>query len=70
MTGDARPMHPTNPAGPLPAPDRRRRWVKTVETGLVVVLTVVLGLVAALGLVAIGFLVLFAYAMNDHGSNK
>lgn len=58
-------MDPTHPS----APDRRR-WVKTAETGLLVVASVVICLLAALGLVAVGATVLFAYAMSNFGSNK
>jgi hypothetical protein len=62
-------MDPTNHADPPPAP-YGRPWVKPLQTGLVVVLAVAVSLIAALGLVAIGLLVVFAFAMNNYGSNK
>jgi hypothetical protein len=62
-------MDSTNRADPPPVP-YGRPWVKPVQTGLVVVLTVAVCLIAALGLVVLGFLVVFAFALNNWGSNK
>jgi hypothetical protein len=63
-------MDSTNHPHTLPSPDRHRRWVKATETGLLIVLSVAICLMAALGLVAIGILVVFFYGMNNYGSNK
>jgi hypothetical protein len=65
-------MDSTHHAGALPAPatDGQRPWVKRLERGLVIVLTITLCLIAALGLVAIGLIVFFVFAMSDYGSNK
>jgi hypothetical protein len=59
----------TDHAGALPAPEHPS-WVRRLEKGLVIVTAVTLGLIVALGLVAIGFFVIFLFAMNNYGSNK
>jgi hypothetical protein len=46
------------------------QWAKRLEKGLVVVLTIAACLIAALGLVAIGLIVFFVFALNNYGSNK
>jgi hypothetical protein len=51
-------------------PGGQRPWVKRLEKSLVVVLTVAVCLIGALGLVAIGVIVVFVFAMNNFGSNK
>jgi hypothetical protein len=62
-------MDSTDHAGTLPA-GGQRPWVRRLERGLAVVLTITICLMAALGLVALGLLVVFAYAMSNYGSNK
>jgi hypothetical protein len=55
---------------PSPPPDGPPRWTKATETALVIVFAVAVCLMAALGLVAIGIVVVFVVGMNNFGSNK
>jgi hypothetical protein len=59
-------MDPTDHA----LPGEQRPWVKRLEKSLLVVLTIAVCLIGALGLVAIGVIVVFVFAMNNFGSNK